>query len=252
MHQSKIEQAQEKVEQLREELRSQVEEEVRSSLRKRTWRTFLLRGFGCCGLYVAALISVPVLLAYLIARTGLVEVPVLSARVASERTATRTVTAQTVDASRLLTEKFRTLLARGALPDAATITLTEQELTGLLRAMVASDPRVPAITRDTAQVVVTANGAEIFARMSGYGGRETTVLLRGVPEVKDGKLAVAFTTVAIGNLGIPRVAADALTRSFLSQLPPLRFGGDGPLPSFTVDRISLADGAAHLSFRQQP
>ncbi len=251
MHQSKVEQAQEKVEELREELRTQVQEEVRSNLRRRTWRNALLRVFGCCGIYLATLLAVPVFLAYLVARTGIVEVPFLGARVAHERGASRTVAATPVDVGQLFASKLRAAFPTSrTVPEQVTITLTESELTGLLRSALAADQRVSTVTRDTAQVAVAADGVEIFARITGYGGRETTVLLRGIPTIQDGKLVVEFRNVAIGNLGVPRLVANAIARSFLPQLPSLRFGGDGALPSFAVDRITLADGAIHVTVKR--
>lgn len=260
MHQSKIEQAQEKMEELRRELRSEVEEEVRSNLRRRTWRNALLRVFGCCGIYLVTLLAVPVFLAYLVARTGFIEVPFLSSRVAHERAAPRTVAVTPVDAGRLLTEKLRSVLASAfggsaaggsgaAVPERVTITFSESELSGLLRSALAADQRVPAITRNTAQVAVSADGVELFARVTGSGNRESTVLLRGVPALQGDKLIAEFREVAIGNLGIPRFIANTAARSFLSQLPTLRFGGEGPLPSFTIERITLADGAVHITLK---
>jgi hypothetical protein len=259
MHQSKIEQAQEKMEELRQELRSEVEEEVRSNLRRRTWRSALLRVFGCCGIYLATLLAVPVFLAYLVARTGLIEVPFFSSRVAHERSASRTVMASAVNAEQLLSEKLRSLLpVRGEVPDQLTITLTESELTALLRSFLKGDARASAITRDTAQVAITADGIELFARVAGSGGRESTVLLRGVPSIQsaptgasgEGKLATEFREVAIGNLGIPRFLANTIAQSFLSQLPVLKLGGEGPIPSLALERITLGEGAVQVTLKK--
>lgn len=239
------------MEELRRELRSEVEEEVRSNLRRRTWRNALLRVFGCCGIYLVTLLAVPAFLAYLVARTGLIEVPFLSGRVAHERAAPRTVAVTPVDAGKLLTEKLRSVLPSGGeFPERVTITFSESELSGLLRSALAADQRVPAITRDTAQVAVGTDGIELFARVTGSGDRESTVLLRGVPVLRDGKLIAEFREVAIGNLGIPRFIVNTIARSFLSQLPTPQFGGMGPLPSFAIEQITLADGAVHATLKR--
>lgn len=228
-----------------------MQEEVRSNLRRRTWRNALLRVFGCCGIYLVTLLMVPILFAYLVARTGIVEVPFLGGRVAHERLPSRTVVAASVDVGQLFTAKLRAVLpSGGAIPEQVTITLTESELTGLLRSALVADARASAVTRDTAQVAVAADGVEIFARVAGYGNRETTVLLRGVPSLQEGKLAAEFRAVAVGNLGVPRPIANAIARSFLPQLPPLQFGSDGPLPAFAVDRITLSDGAIHVTVKR--
>lgn len=240
------------MEELRQELRSEVEEEVRSNLRRRTWRNALLRIFGCCGIYLVTLLAVPAFLAYLVARTGLIDVPFLSDRVAHERAVPSTVAVTPVDAGRLLTKKLSSVLPSGReFPERVTITFSESELSGLLRSALAADQRVPAITRNTAQVAVGTDEIELFARVTGSGNRESTVLLRGVPVLKDGKLIAEFREVAIGNLGIPRFIVNTIARSFLSQLPALRFGGEGPLPSLTIERITLADGAVHITLKRE-
>lgn len=240
------------MEELRRELRSEVEEEVRSNLRRRTWRNALLRVFGCCGIYLVTLLSVPILIAYLVARTGLIEVPFLSSRVAHERVAPRTVAVTPVDAGRLLTEKLRSVLPSGGeFPERVTITFSESELSGLLRSALAADQRVPQITRNTAQVAVGTDGIELFARVTASGNRESTVLVRGVPTLQGDKFIAEFREVAIGNLGVPRFLANTVARSFLSQLPALRFGGEGPLPSFVIERITLADGAVHVTLKRE-
>lgn len=252
VHQSKIEQAQEKVEQLRAELRTQVQDEVRANLRARTWRQFFLRLGGCCGIYLVALLTIPLLTSYLVARTGLVTVPWLSDRVAHERAPVRVVVPVAGDAKQFLATKLRGASRSGEQPSQIGVTLTEGELTGLFRSAFEARGSSASAGRSVAQVVVRPDGVELFARIPSYGGSETTIIVRGVPTVRDGKLVADVTDAAIGNLGVPRMLAAVIARSFLGQLPELRFEGDEVFPAARIEAISLSDAALRLVLRMTP
>ncbi|MBI4450317.1 hypothetical protein HY634_04615 [Candidatus Uhrbacteria bacterium] len=242
MHQSKIEQAQEKVEQLRQDLRTQVEEEVRSSIRKRTWRQFLLRGIGCCGIYLVLLLSIPTLLLYLVARTGLVDIPWLSARVAHERAPERMVAAAAAgNVEQLLAAKLRAVVVPGG-SSIPPLTFSEEELTSLLR-MVLTERNASSFGQQaaTAQVAIDRGAVELSGRIPGLGGAVTTVRVRGVPFIRDGRLAVEVSDVVVGNLGIPRFLAQTIARSLIDQVPPARIALDGGMPAIVIDRITLQD-----------
>lgn len=248
MHQSKIEQAQEKVEDLRRELRTQVEEEVRSSIRQRTWRQFLLRGIGCCGMYLVLLLSIPTLLAYLVARSGLVEVPWLSDRVVHERAPERVVAAASVGSiEQLLAPKLRALAASGGASAFPSLTFSEEELTALLRLALAGGGSSFSAQAATAQVAIDRGAVELSGRIAGLGGRATTIRIRGVPSIRDGKLDVELSDVVVGNLGIPRFLAQTIARSLIDQVPPARISGGGGVPSVSMERILLQEHALSVS-----
>ncbi|MDP3771257.1 MAG: hypothetical protein Q8R16_03080 [bacterium] len=242
MHQSKIEQAQEKVEDLRRELRTQVEEEVRSSIRKRTWRQFLLRGIGCCGVYLVLLLSIPTLLLYLVARTGLVEIPWLSARVTHERAPERIVAAASAgNVEQLLAAKLRVVAVPGGSSTPQPLTFSEEELTTLLRVIFVESRSSFSAQAATMQVTIDRGAIELAGRIPGLGGTITTVRVRGVPSIRDGKLAVDVSDVVVGNLGIPRFLAQTIARSLIDQVPPARIAVGGGMPSIVIDRIALQD-----------
>ncbi|MDO8621961.1 MAG: hypothetical protein Q7R80_01910 [bacterium] len=241
MHQSKIEQAQEKVEQLRQDLRTQVEEEVRSSIRKRTWRQFLLRGIGCCGIYLVLLLSIPTLLLYLVARTGLVDIPWLSERVAHERAPERMVAAAAAgNVEQLLAAKLRAVTVPGG-SSMPPLTFSEAELTALLRMVLTESRSSFSAQATTAQVAIDRGAVELSGRIPGLGGAVTTVRVRGVPSIRDGRLAVEVSDVVVGNLGIPRFLAQTIARSLIDQVPPARIALGGGMPAIVIDRITLQD-----------
>lgn len=242
MHQSQIEQAQEKVEDLRRELRTQVEEAVRSNIRHRTWRQFLLRGVGCCGIYLLLLLSVPALLLYLVARSGLVEVPWLSAHVVHERAPERVVTAAPIGSmEQLLASKLRAIAVPAGSSAPPPMTFTEGELTALLRAALAESGSSFAAHGATAQVAIDHGGLELDGRIAVFGGSPTTVQVRGVPSIQGGRFAVDLSDVVVGNLGIPRFVAQTIVRSLIDQAPPAKISGGRGTPSIAIDRIMLQD-----------
>jgi|GEM_PF-1239141 len=251
MHQSKVEQAQEKMEELRQELRTQVQEEVRSNIRTRTWRRLLVRIGGCCGVYLLALLTIPLLVGYLIARTGLVTVPVLSDRVAHERSPSRVVAAVPVKPEEFLASKFRAEAVRplGHQPSEVALAASEGELTGLLRAALEDRGAFTPAMRAVTQVALDADRVELFARIPASGGGETTVRIRGVPTVKDGKVALDLHEVSIGNMGIPRFIAQAFLNSYVEQLPSVLAGDGGERPMLAIERIALSSGQIQMTFR---
>ena len=234
---------------LRRELRTQVEEEIRSNLRKRTWRNFLLRGLGCCGLYALSLLGAVAILGYGVARTGFFIIPFVSERVVHARAPSRLVVASTSNPEQLLAANIRDAFRAGSATNGAVLTFSEAELTSLFRMLLTTSGRLPPVAQTTAQVVVDAGVVELFTHIPAYGGGTTTVILRGVPVIRDGRITADLSEVVVGNLGIPRLLTQIIAQSLLGQLPPATIPGIGPQPAFTVSRIDLATGAVHMTLR---
>lgn len=248
VHTSKIEQAQEKMEGLRQELRTQVHEEVRSNIRARTWRRVLLRIGGCCGVYLLALLTIPLLVGYLIARTGFVSVPFLSGVVSHERSPSRIVTAVTVRPEEFLAARIRSVTRpTGRQQGEAVLAVSEGELTGLLRALLDGQNTFTPAMRAAAQVAIDADRAEVFARIPAFGGGETTLRIRGIPTVREGKFALDLHEVAIGSINIPRFIAQALLNSYIEKIPSTF--AEGGRPIFALERVALSGGELQITLR---
>ncbi|MFH1430720.1 MAG: hypothetical protein ABIG71_04360 [Candidatus Uhrbacteria bacterium] len=236
MQNTEVEQAKVRVKKLREQLRDEITGEVQQQQRRRLWRQSFVQCGGCCTVYLVILLAICACGTYLVARTGLVTIPVLSDSVQHQRTPLRVVTPVAMNIEQRVGGALAGLL-RG--DPSAPIAFSEAELTSLLRAIL-TDRETDVLTATSAQVVVTQDALELFAWVPGSGDG-TTVRVRGVPQVTDdGKLDVVFDEVAIGNLGLPSVIATPILRSALSNVPFLN-GTDTTVP-FRLQRITLGDG----------
>lgn len=249
MHQSKVEQAQEKMEELRKELRTEVQDEVRSNVRTRTLRRFVMRIGGCCGIYLLALLTIPVLAGYVVARTGLVPVPWLGDRVAHERNPSRVVVAHPVQAEELFAKKFRAAVHPGERPTQITVSFSESELTGFFRSILEDRGSFTPEMRAVSQVALERDHAELFMRIPAYGGGGTTVRIRGTPTVRDGKFALDLREVAVGNLGVPRFLAQTLVNSYLGQMMSMSTVDGDSGAALALERITLAGAHLQMTFR---
>lgn len=242
MHQTSVERARQRVGQLREELKGEVQAEVHGDLRRARIKRWAVRACGCCSVYAAVAFAVPVVLGYLVARTGLVSIPIVGDRIRHERAPTRLVSIVRVDSARFAASVARPPVRAGTATP--RLTVTEGELTGLLRTALADV--APPLLRSSAQVAVLADTVEVYGRIPGIGGAVTSVRLRGVPSVQDGALAVDLRELAIGNLGIPRPLARLAVRSLLDRMAPLRIPV-GPTASASVAGMELRDGMVTIT-----
>lgn len=225
MHSTKIDQAKQKVQQLREELHAEVEEEVQANIRRRRWREAFVRCGGCCGVSALGLLFVTGVLAYGVARTGLIVVPVLSARVAHERAPMRVVDAPY---DSLLSFDPATLLPR-AVRDGRTneftLPLTERELTSMLRAALVQGSNVHGTIGTSLQVIATNDALELFVRVPSFrqsccdaSSPTATLLVRGMPRVaEDGTLTVDVSHAEVGTVPVPSFLVSMLLSSMLRR-----------------------------------
>lgn len=250
MHQTPIAEAEAKTEELRERLRGEVTAEVRASQRRRGWRRLLFRCGGCCGVYLLALIVIPMIAAALVARTGLVTVPVLSERIAHDRAPMRVVApARVQDIGAFLDAKVRTAARQsGDASGRLTFTVTESELTGIIRGALAESRDVAVVTRANAQAAVDSDGIELSTRVHGVGGAETTIRVVGAPVVTDGRVTVDVREVTVGALGIPRVIVRPLARRIAVRIADA-LGREASALPFTVERVDLATRTLAITVR---
>lgn len=228
VHSSRIEQAKENVERLREELRAEVAQEVQANLRRRRWRDAFTRCGGCCTAYLLALVVLAGGLGYLAARSGVVTVPVLSARVVGARAPMRIVVPRAFN-----------LAGRLSVPtsERMEVTMTEEELTGLLRTSVAASAGVQDAIRETIQAAITPDSIELFAEVAGVGGARSTLLLRVQPTVSaSGSLELTVREAALGNLGVPSTLLTMLLRQAIERSATSY--ADAP---FTLRAVELGD-----------
>lgn len=250
MHQSSVEQAQERVEDLRGKLREEVTAEVQSNLKRRVWRGRFLRCGGCCGLYAITLLVVPAIVIIFIAKTGIVDVPIVSARIGHTSAPTRIVEPTgRGDVEQLLSAKVQEAIRRGKAAGEVRIDLTEGELTQFIRVALRGQGGIWSAIGEQAQIVVSPEALELFGRAPGVGNAMTTIRITATPTIVNQRLAMEVHEVRVGALRIPRMIVSRSVNALIARVPALTISGEGAMPAITVVGIERATGRATLVVR---
>ncbi len=183
-----------------EEKLDRLEEQLKRSRRK---------VFGCfnCLLYGALLLIVGVgLVAYAAAKSGLAQVPLMTARYYEEPQPRAVVVPASDESGAQLAasiqDQTRAAFAAGAATAPATVRLSEGFLTALLQDQLA-DEEVQQL-----QVDVTTESIELFVE------RGTVILtIDATPVFRDGKLDFALQRVALGSLELPKMLGRMMLNS---------------------------------------
>ncbi|MBI4433155.1 hypothetical protein HY632_00120 [Candidatus Uhrbacteria bacterium] len=208
------------------------------------WRPWLIRGGTCCGATLLALSAIPLFVLYGIARSGVVTIPVMSARVHHDRPPLRVVPPALVSVEQL----FRN--ARVEAPDVLAIRATERELTGLLRSICVAHADVPAAACASAQVAIASQFVELYAHVPNASGDPVTIRLRLRPQVAEQRITATVEEVVVGNFRVPRVFARALVSGMLERVPELRWQQDGI--RVMVDAWEWGEGEVVVRVRRAP
>lgn len=194
----------------REAIKTEIKQEMRQEERRKRLRRLAV------GIAAAVLaVGIPALcVAAVLAKTGFVDVPVMSAWLYKSSAPSRTVLplfgSKPTDIYRVVGTKIKV----DPNTSLASIPLTEAELTTLAQQGVATSPpgSLPFKVKSV-QVAIEPDFVEIFV-VSPQKGRDATVLARLVPKVKDGKLSAEVVTIAIGSLVVPKGVGNALFAAF--------------------------------------
>jgi hypothetical protein len=199
----------------REELKREIRQEIRQEELKKK-----LAGCGGCLVAVLIVIGLPTLwIASLFAKTGFVEVPVLTSWLYKPAEPERVVLPLGGSTSESV---MRTIAGRvSAAPHLGLLTVAarENEITTLLVHAVwsAQEKDLPMKIRNV-QVAVDNGSFEVFI-VSPRGRRDATVLARVVPSVAvDGTLKAEVRELRIGALEIPHWAAQGLASATIAAV----------------------------------
>ncbi len=208
-----------------------MEEQIKRSRRK---------VFGCfnCLMYSALLFIVGVgCVGYFAAKSGLAQVPLMTARYYTEPQPRAVVVPATEESGAQLAASIqaqtRQAFAAGAATAPATVRLSEGFLTALLMEHVA-DERVSRL-----QVDITAHSMEVFAE------RGSAILtIEAVPEFTEGELELDVMQVTLGALQLPRsIGRMAVSSTIGTAVKGMQatLGGLG-----TVTDVQLDEGALEI------
>lgn len=197
----------------REALKEELLQEIKSDGRRRDrWRCL-----GCSIFFLIVILTPIVALGTVLAKTGLVTVPILSKWLYSPEFPRRSVTAST--SSGEIDALLRARSTINAQTKLVTTRLSEEDITALLRKQVIPPPGAPidpnkALPIEQAQVVIDPDALEVFVATR-RDNRLVTVIATFQPRVVDKKLALNLRRVDIGNLTLPQFISVGVIDGFL-------------------------------------
>lgn len=194
----------------REELKKEIKQEIRhEDLRKK------LIGCGGCLLFAIILLGIPS--AYVLAqlaKSGFVDVPVMSRAMYKPLPPTRIVLplygSKPEDVYRVIATKVKYEPQSGF----AKLPVTEAEITTVVQgAIVTAPPDMLPFPIRSAQVAIDDESVEIYA-ISPQKNRDATVRIRFRPYVKGGELRAEVHEVSLGSLTLNKKVGEFLFNAF--------------------------------------
>jgi hypothetical protein len=229
----------------REAIKKEVRDEVHAEMahdRKRR----LLRRLGCFFLAFFFLIIAPILVgAIIVAKSGILEVPVISSAVYQPIAPTRTVQPLTGSSADDVMKTIAASAKAGVATGSAVLTITEQQLTTIVAAGITqgTDTGLP-FAISSAQVAILDGQMEFFLDAV-QNGRQVPVLIRVEPTVSAGSLHFSVKEATMGSLPLPAFMVEAalqkLADSTLSQ-------ATGDKSMGTLTGLKMKTGKLEMTF----
>lgn len=232
-HDPWIEKVDEK-EKLKEEIRGEVISEMKTKKRKKF--------FTCCFLKLLIVILVLGGITAIVAKTGMVDIPVFSKFFYKTPVPTQVISGETAGDKLfedVLAQKIeQQIKSEKSIVDGQkvkiTLDFTEEELTGFLKDAQENED----FPFSASQISINPEGMEFFGQFKELNKTFLTVAIK--PEVADGNFKISFEKIKIGNLSLPPAIGNFLINSFLKdQINSLQeiVSKNGKL-----DGVDLSDG----------
>lgn len=228
--------------------RDALKKEIRQEIRGEERRKKLAGCGGCLALVVMAIVAPLLLVASFLAKTGFVEVPVLTHALYRPSAPVHEVTpfaGETADqVMMVLPNKVTYDVAAAQL----RLPVTEQEITTVLQRVATAKPSQLPFTVSRMQLAIEPDMVELFA-VSPQHGRDVTVRISFVPRIKDGELEIVSPKVMLGNQSMPQFLArpffEYFSRSLVDQLHSGMYSVGRPV------QIVLSKGSMTFVFFRQ-
>ncbi len=230
----------------REALKKEIRHEIRGEERRKK-----LAGFGGCVLLLAVFVGVPAFMAALfLAKTGFVDVPLLSNAFYRPSAPVRDVVPlKGMTADQVMKElEIKAMRGYDPLTSRLSLPVGEQELTTVMQDAVALSPGSLPFSVNRLQAVIEPDVVEIYA-VTPQHGRDVTVRMSFKPEVHGGILTVVAPNVVLGNQAVPKMLAQPLFNFVAKSLMDKLGSSLGPVG--TLSDIKLSGGVMTFVFYRQ-
>lgn len=220
---------------LREELKREVRKEMRRGQRRARWGPLL----GCLLGLVLFLLIIGGGAAFILARTGLVEVPVLSSRLYTPPAPTRVVEPEEFDIESKVMDVFTESQEE---PGLMKIALREGELTAMFQEGAREALAEQGIELTTIQAAILEEFVELYFDAK-IGGKDVRILARVLPKVEDGLPKIEVLETHLGGLPVhPRIIGGVLDNALDAALGEM---GD----EIKLESIELNPGVLEIILR---
>lgn len=237
-------------EKTQDEARAKMKAEIKEEIKKDEKRSKRRKFCTCCLLELLILIFIFGSPVYILAKTGLVNIPVISPLVYNPPQLVRTLTFKSGEEGKLSVGiQQKLLLMAVSQKQEKTLVLTEKELTALLRQQVDklfSQEKVSGLPLqiETSQILVTPPVLQIFLQTKQPLSLAVTLNARLLFE--NGKLGLSPEKLKIGDWTAPQIAVDWLWQKYLGKQIFSLQQIMGKLP---IKNIELTEGAVVISLR---
>jgi len=243
------------------ELKKDIKKQVEVDLRKQARRKKLFRCFSCLVLLIAVFGAVVFIGAWLVARTGLYEIPMISSwafqvpepvhRVDTSKgyTADDLLLSMRTDINNLIETQYPGQL----LVSEASISLDEEIITAYLAETIQPSLVASGFILNQFQLAVEPEAIEIFGYLS-RGDRPVYVTITAVPTILEDDISLEIKQARLGNLPVPKsiisIFFGPLVESMLKafQLPTVGFVSLRDI-ELMYSKIKLIGAIEYTTFR---
>ncbi|MBU0649045.1 hypothetical protein KJ969_03020 [Patescibacteria group bacterium] len=207
---TKVEQdKQESQEALKKEIKQQVEVDIRRSARKK-------KLFRCCSCFIIFIAFIGALVfgaAWVVAKTGLCEVPYVSSwAFKAPESLHEVVVPKSYDGASSF-EDFGATLGHAQ----SQISIKEEMLNALLLDQLIQPLSETGLDVERAQIAVESEGMEIFLHLARDEKVNIYLSIIAMPKIDGNRIGFDVVSVRLGNLGIPDFIAGPVISSFLGS-----------------------------------
>lgn len=229
--------------------REALKKEIKQELRQEALRRKAVSYGTCLALLLVAIMIPVIYVGSLVARSGLAQVPLLSDWLYEPSVPVRVVRPLVGSDSTAVFGQVAAGATYEPAVDELRVGMDEQQVTTVIREAMndaSAEGKLPFPVKD-AQIAVTAEGMELFARIP-RERRDATVLLRFTAAVERGKIRLDPTQLRLGALELPKSFASVVlgpAGSTVSEGISKGLRGLG-----TITRVDLEDGTLTVVIRR--
>lgn len=225
--------------------RAALKKEIRSEIRHEGIRRKFAGCGSCAVLFLIALAVPTYYLASSVAKTGLMEVPVLSDRGIKPVKPSRVVTPLVGSDSAQVVTAVMSAAVYDPVTSRMTIEFTEQQLTTVLAPLIAGREALNGDVQFVdGQIAINDGTMELYAVARSHG-KDTAMLLEFRPVIDKGSVTIDAQRLVLGELDVPKTLADGLLSSLVG---PLEEGLRNALSGIGVVRgIRMEQGILHIT-----